>query len=215
MPIIKNGHLRRAIVLGSVALLTSALGVAVSAYMGSLGQSAGQGPGGPVGPPPGMMGQGPGGPGGPGGRGLGPGGPGGGMFGMLGPELQAVALTDAQKKQVQTVLESFQADQAAIRDRMQPARKGLNDAIAADAFDEAVIRTKAADLAAVEADSAVLQAKVRAAVHALLTPEQLQKIKELRAKMPTGPRQGPGRIEQQESEQEAPHDTGPSLPETV
>ena len=215
MPVFKNSHLRLAIVLGSVVLLTGALGVAVSAYMGSLGQSPGQGPGGSGGPPPGMMGQGPGGPGGPGGRGFGPGGPGRGMFGMLGPELQAVALTDAQKKQVQAVLESFRADQAAIRDRMQPARKALNDAIAADAVDEAVIRTKAADLAAVEADAAVLQAKVRAAVYALLTPEQLQKIKELRVKMPTGPRRGPGRIEQQESEREAPHDTGPSLPETV
>jgi len=210
-----SNHTRTAIILASVAVLTGALGIAVSAHMARSGQAGSTGAVGQGGPPPGMMGLGPGGPGGPGGRGFGPGGPGRGMFGMLGPELQAVALTDAQKKQVQAVLESFRADQAAMRDRMQPARKALNDAIAADAFDEAVIRTKAADLAAVEADAAVLQAKVRAAVYALLTPEQLQKIKELRVRMPTGPRRGSGRIEQQESEQEAPHETGPSLPETV
>jgi Spy/CpxP family protein refolding chaperone len=200
-------------ILAAVALLTGALGVAASAHMARAGQYEAQGPVGQGGPPPGMMGQGPGGFGGPGGRG---GGPGGDIFGMIGPELQALDLTDAQQKQVQAALDSFKSEQQSIRDRMQAARKALNDAIAADTFDEAVIRAKAADQAAVEADSAVLQAKVRAAVYALLTPEQVQKGKELRTRMQNRPRQGPGRIEPPDDQPKGSSDeSGVSLPETV
>jgi periplasmic protein CpxP/Spy len=197
-------------VLAAVALLTGALGVAASAHMARAGQYEAQGPGSQGGPPPGMMGQGPG---GPGGRGRGPG---GGMFGMIGPELQALNLTDAQQKQVQAVLESYKSEQQSIRDRMQAAGKALNDAIAADPFDEAVIRAKAADQAAVEADSAVLQAKVRAAVYALLTPEQKQNMKELRDRMQSQAPQGPGRIDPLDDPPHgSPDEAGVSLPEIV
>jgi Spy/CpxP family protein refolding chaperone len=202
-------------VLAAVALVTGALGVAASAHMARAGQYAAQGPGGQGGPPPGMMGQGRGGPGGPGWPGGRGGGPGGGIFGMIGPELQALNLTDAQQKQVQAILESYKSEQHSIRDRMQAARKALNDAVAADTIDEAVIRAKAADQAAVEADSAVLQAKVRAAVYGLLTPEQTQKAKELRNRMQNRPLQGPGRIEPLDEPQGSPDEAGVSLPETV
>jgi Spy/CpxP family protein refolding chaperone len=200
--------------LAAVALLTCALGVAASAHMARRGQNDGQNqavPGwqggqGRMGPGPGMRG-------GPGG----PGGPGGGMLGIMGPELQALDLTDAQQTQVKAILASHRDEQQAVGEKMRAARKALIDAIAADTFDEAIIRAKAADVAAIEADQAVLQAKTFAAVYALLTPEQITKFKELRRQMNDRPPRGPGRIRpQQDSLAPAPQShEAPSLPETV
>lgn len=148
-----------------LALVTGA-GVAVSA-------AREQGPRGPGG----FMGQmGRGGPGGPGGPGRGPGGPGGIM-----PGLRGLELTETQREQVKAALESHQAEFAAQAAKMRAAHEALQAVIAADTFDEAAIRLKSADVAAVEADGAVLRAKVYAEVWALLTPEQQTKAKTLQA----------------------------------
>lgn len=215
------------VIVAAVALLTAALGVAASAHMGRGGQGQGQAPGaagaqigpGPMGP--GGMGRGPGmrgGPGGPAGFG-GPGGMMGGPFGMLGVNLRAAELTEAQQKQVQAVVQSHREEQAAIGERMRAARAALQEAVEADAFDEAVIRAKAADVAAIEADAAVLRAKVRAEVLALLTPEQVQKVKDAPSRMrQDSPRQGAGRLRapRKDVQEPAPKaDEAPSLPVAV
>jgi Spy/CpxP family protein refolding chaperone len=202
------------VTLAAVALLTCALGVAASAHMARRGQNGGQnaaGPGDQGGQ--GRMGPGPGMRGGPGG----PGGPGGGMLGMMGPALQALDLTDAQQTQVKAILASHRDEQQAVGEKMRAARKALNDAITAETLDEAIIRAKAADVAAVDADQAVLQAKTFAAVCALLTPEQIMKFKELRAEMNDRPPRGPGRVRPQQDTQapEPQSHEAPSLPETV
>ena len=64
---------------------------------------------------------------------------------------------------------------------LRTARAALNDAVTAATFDEGGVRAKAADLAAVEADAAVLRARAHAEVWALLTPEQQQKAQQLKA----------------------------------
>ncbi len=223
------------VVVAAVALLTAALGVAASAHMSRSAQDAGQDPGvaagqrGPDQPGPGRMKPGPGMRGGPGGPG-GFGGPGGmmgrvprgtmgGPFGMLGLNLRAAELTEAQQKQVQAAVQSHREEQAAIVERMRAARVALHEAVAADAFDEALIRAKAADVAAVEADAAVLRAKVRAEVVAILTPEQIQKVKEAPSRMrQDSPRQGAGRprAPRKDVQEPAPQaDEAPSLPVTV
>jgi len=89
-------------------------------------------------------------------------------------------------------MESHRDDQKAIGDRMQKARKALHDAIAADTFDEAAIRSAAAEVGAVEADAAVLQARIHTEVVALLTPEQVKKAKELRTEMENRVKDGRG-----------------------
>jgi len=73
------------------------------------------------------------------------------------------------------------------------ARKALQEAIAADTTDEAAIREKAAEVGAVEADAAVLQARIRTEIFALLTPEQVKKAKDLRAEMENRMKDGRGR----------------------
>ena len=58
-------------------------------------------------------------------------------------------------------------------------RRALRDAIRAESFDESAIRSQAAKVAGLEADLAVQRAHVAHDIRAVLTPEQLQKLKEL------------------------------------
>jgi protein CpxP len=167
-------------VLNGLALI---LGLVMVAGLGIVAVGARQGP------PPGR------GPGGAGGRGMGMAGPLGGQRGLMGgpmggmmlPGLGQLNLTDAQKEQVRTAVQSHRDAFKAIADRAIAAREALGDAVTADTFDESAIRAKAGEVAAVELDVALLRAKVYAEVFALLTPEQQAKAKQLRA-------EGKGRI---------------------
>jgi protein CpxP len=190
MPTIKNATVRGILVLAGVAAITAAIGFVTTTQLAAgarLGQEQkqaapeGQRGFGPMGR--GMMG-----PGGPGMRG-GPGGP----FGIAGLPLRELDLTDAQREQVKAVMESHRDEQKAIGDRMMTARKALRDAVESETFDEAAIRAAAGQIGAVEADAAVLQAKIRTEIFALLTPEQVNKAKELRTELENRMKDGRGR----------------------
>ena len=192
MQTMKNVNLKGILVLAGVAVVTAAIGFATTVQLAARDdQSAAQAPAAQDGRRGGgMMGQGLMGPGGPGRRG-GPGGPGG----MFGPPLRGLDLTDAQREQVRTIMESHRDQQKAIGDSMQAARKALHEAIAADTFDENAVRAKAIEVGTIEADAAVLQAKIHGEVFAILTPEQVKKAKELRTGMENRMKdgRGPGR----------------------
>jgi protein CpxP len=100
---------------------------------------------------------------------------------MMGHALRALDLTDAQREQIRTILESHKNEFKPVAERMIVARQELNDAVTAGVVDEAAIRGAAAKVAAVEADAAVMRAKVHAEVFAVLTPEQQAKARELKA----------------------------------
>lgn len=151
--------------LAGAALLAAGIG---SAYVSAQDNSGGPGP---------FMGRGGHGPGGPGGPG-GPVGP-----GMMGLPLQRLHLTEAQRAQVKAVFDGHESDMKAVGDRMRPARKALHDAVAADTLDEAAIRQSSAEVAAVEADMNVLQARIHSEIWQVLTPEQQKEAKTLRASM--------------------------------
>lgn len=202
MRIMDTRILKGIVAVVAVAVVMAAIGVVVSAQMGPRrGMGAGQGPGGAgmMGPGPGMRG-----------------GLGGGPFGMMGPELRALDLTDAQRQQMRAIFESHQDELKALGDRMMTARKALDDSITADTVDEAAIRARAADVGTVEADAAVLRAKMHAAVFAVLTPEQQQKAKELRGTMENRMKGGRERIRQHIEQRFEPRsEQPPSEPETV
>jgi len=134
-------------------------------------------------------GQGGQGPGGPGGRYGGPGGRGrGGPGGPMGPDnplmmLGRLDLTDAQRGQVKQILDSHRDEQKALGDREFAAHSALEASIAADGLNEAVIRGKAAEVAAVESDMAVMRARVYAEIFQMLTPEQQAQAKQNQAEM--------------------------------
>jgi len=128
------------------------------------------------------------GPGSPGRRG-GPGGFGGpmGMLPMLG---RALNLTDAQRDQIKAIADSHKDEWKALADRERTARVALMTAVTADTIDEAAIRQKSAEVAAVEADAAVARAHAHAEVAQILTADQKAQLKS----MVNGPRlrpQGP------------------------
>jgi protein CpxP len=108
----------------------------------------------------------------------GPGGP--GMRGLF--PLRGLDLTDAQRDQVRAVMQSHRAEFEAQAQKLGPARRALNDAVTAETLDEAAIRQRAAEVAAIEAEGAVLRARVHGEIWALLTPEQQQKARELKAR---------------------------------
>jgi periplasmic protein CpxP/Spy len=122
--------------------------------------------------------------GGPGrGRG-GPGGPGGPLAGL---PLRELNLTDAQREQVKQIVDSRQQEARAIGERAMAARAALHAATTSPSFDEGLIRAKAADVAAIEADMAVSRARIFADVFQILTPEQQAKVKELNDSRPHRP----------------------------
>ena len=148
------------------------------------------------GPPPmgGVLGgPGPGGPhGGP--RGRGPGGPGGpmGALGELGPALRNAGVTEEQHQQIKSVMDSHRDEFQAIGERMRTAHQALRAVVEAETIDENAIRAKSQEVGTVEADMAILGAKVRAEVIGLLTAEQLEKVKAFRAEMQKRFEQGQG-----------------------
>lgn len=173
----RNISIRAAWILGA-ALLIGAAGVGVRAQ----GRGVLAGPGGPDGPGFGRRGGGPGGP-------MGRGGPGG----AIDLPLAQLNLSDQQRDQVKTILDSHQDELKALGDRQMAAREALDKAISADAIDEGAIRQKAADLGAVEADMGVARAHIRAEVWQILTADQQKQAKTLEAQRPEPPGRGRGR----------------------
>jgi Spy/CpxP family protein refolding chaperone len=138
-------------------------------------------------PPPFRGPGGPGRPGGPGGPGRfgGPGGPGmpGGPMGMLPMLAPRLGLTDAQKDQVKHIAESHKDEWKALADRGRTAHEALNDAVTAEGFDEALIRSRSAEIGFFEADMAVARARAHAEVFQILTAEQKTQMKTMQAAM--------------------------------
>jgi protein CpxP len=151
---------------------------------------------------------GPGGPGGPGFRGPGgPGGPGGPLAGLLAlhPELPlpALNLTDAQREQVRTILQGHREEGQALMQKGHSAFEALRKATEGT-VDEGAAGQQGQAVGAVIAEAAVLRAKVRGEILAILTPEQQAeaskiqaereaRMKQFRQKMEQRRKSGPAR----------------------
>jgi Spy/CpxP family protein refolding chaperone len=114
---------------------------------------------------------------------MGPGGAGRmGPMGMIRPLIARLGLTDAQKDQVKAIVQSHAGEFKALGARAASARQALNAAITADTLDDATIRQKSADVAAVDADRAVAGAHLRAEVFQILTDDQKAQAKQMMAR---------------------------------
>jgi periplasmic protein CpxP/Spy len=158
----------RRIALGGAAAVL-ALGVSAGLYASA--QNINQDP------PPFRSG-GRGGPGGPG-RWGGPGGP-MGMLPMFGRE---IGLTDTQRDQIKAIADSHKDEWQAIGDRARKAHEALNEAVTAETVNDALIRQKSAEVAAIDADMAVARAHAHAEVFQILTADQKAQIKKRQAEM--------------------------------
>ena len=175
--------LKISLAAGFVAVVLAAGSALVIAQDGPMPR---RGPGPGMGGPP---------PGGPMGGMRGPGGPMGPMAMGPGPGFRELDLSDDQKAQVKSIMESHQAEFKAVGDKIAAAREAMRTVLEAETLDESAVRAKSVEVAAAEADAAILGAKVRAQTLQVLTSEQLAKLKERQAAreaLPRRPRQ-PGR----------------------
>jgi protein CpxP len=110
----------------------------------------------------------------------GPGGPGLGGPRGGGMEFRGLDLTDDQRAQLRKIREARQNEFKAAGEKLRAAREGMRQLLTADNINEAAIRSKAAEVAAAEAEVAILNARVRQESLQILTSEQQQKLKEFR-----------------------------------
>jgi protein CpxP len=90
-------------------------------------------------------------------------------------------LSDAQRDQIKSIIDAERPDAAAL-ERSRTAHEALHAAVTADTFDEGAIRAASVEVARLEADMAVAQAKLRSAVLEILTPEQRTQLKEMESR---------------------------------
>jgi protein CpxP len=104
-----------------------------------------------------------------------------GRMGMAGLPLRGLDLTDAQREQVRGIMTARQADFKAIGDRLKNAHEAQRQAVTRVPVDENEIRARVSEASAVEADFAILRARIHEQVFQVLTPEQQAKAKTLAA----------------------------------
>lgn len=102
-------------------------------------------------------------------------------MGMQGLPLRGLDLTDAQREQVRGIMSARQADFKAIGDRLRAAHEAQRQAVTRVPVDENEIRARVSEASAVEADFAILRARIHEQVSQVLTPEQQAKAKTLAA----------------------------------
>ena len=94
-------------------------------------------------------------------------------------KLAQLGVTADQKAEVKTILRQYQPTVGPLIKQVVTERRALRDTIRAETIDETAIRAQAAKLASLQADLAVQRAHVAHDIRAVLTPEQLQKLKEM------------------------------------
>jgi Spy/CpxP family protein refolding chaperone len=99
-----------------------------------------------------------------------------------------LSLTASQVAELETALQEREPAFQALHDKIRKARGAVFDAIHADVFDEARIRSATQAVAAIEGDLAVARAGLFQKIRALLTPEQraeaVQMLSEMREQGP-------------------------------
>jgi periplasmic protein CpxP/Spy len=96
-------------------------------------------------------------------------------------DFRQLGLTDDQRQQIRAAMTSHRDEFKGVVDRIRKAREAQQAAIEQVPLNEPQIRAAASELAAAEADAAVLRARVHEQVFSLLTPDQQTKAKSLAA----------------------------------
>jgi periplasmic protein CpxP/Spy len=138
----------------------------------------------------------------------------GGPFGRegVGLPLRALDLTEEQRTQVKGIFEQHRDEGRKAAERVRAAFRAQQDAVTAMPVDEGAIRAKSAELAAAQADAAIVRARIHGAVFQVLTPEQQQKAQQLRTQRQQRMEQARERFQQRRQQrQEQPKAQQPGL----
>ena len=109
-----------------------------------------------------------------------------GAMGMAGSVMRLqkeLNVTDEQREQIRAIMEANRETGRAVMEKMRDAHQALRELAESDEVNEAAIRAKAAEVGAALGDSALMQAKVRKNIRAVLTADQIKKLDEMRDKM--------------------------------
>jgi protein CpxP len=96
-------------------------------------------------------------------------------------ELRGLDLSQEQRDQVRAIMERHREALSELRSRGRESRKEVHAAMQKSPVDEAAIRAAHSRAAEVQAEAAVLGARIREEVFGVLTPEQKEKAATLRA----------------------------------
>lgn len=81
-------------------------------------------------------------------------------------------LSTEQQEKIKVIMDEHRTKVAPMRQQLEENRDKLRQATKADTFDEAAIRTLAANQAAAKTELMVERARMKSQIHAVLTPEQ-------------------------------------------
>ncbi|MGD9250985.1 MAG: Spy/CpxP family protein refolding chaperone [Desulfobacterales bacterium] len=109
-------------------------------------------------------------------RGWGHGGHGGGFGGLK--MLMHLDLSDDQKTRIRDMLPAYRAEKGARQDALQAMRAKMRDLMEAERFDENEVRQAFREMAPLMEDMAVLRAQFMHDLKSILTPEQIDRVKE-------------------------------------
>lgn len=113
---------------------------------------------------------------------MGPGGPGGPRAHGLRFALRKLDLSESQRQEIKTIFEIEREQVRAYHESTRALGAELHDQIEADPYNESAVRAKAAAVAALGVEIAVLRARQDGRVRDVLTPEQLDQLEQMKEK---------------------------------
>ncbi len=96
--------------------------------------------------------------------------------------MQELGLTAEQRQRLQELRKQRQPEMQGLAAKLAAARQAMNEAELADPPSETAIGERAAEMAKIQDEIAVARARARQDLFSILTPEQQQKARDLRAK---------------------------------
>jgi Spy/CpxP family protein refolding chaperone len=108
--------------------------------------------------------------------------------------LLALKLTDAQQERMSSIIASYQDQRRNLWTQMRETRRNIREVLNATSFDEAKAREAYQSASVVREEMFISRAKMMAELKSVLTPEQLNQLKERRARKfkPTEQAPNPG-----------------------
>ena len=125
--------------------------------------------------------------------------------------MQAIGLTPDQHARMQQIRRGHDDDVIAAGRRLRQARRSLDLAIMSERYDEAAVRQATEELASAQADKIKLDARIRAEVRGVLTPDQVVRFHQLERQMRQEIRQQNLQERDKEMQEPAPPTTKPPL----
>ena len=96
--------------------------------------------------------------------------------------LLALKLTDAQQERMSSIIASYQEQRKNLWTQMREARRNIREVLNATSFDEAKARDAYQSASVIREEMFISRAKMIAEMKSVLTPEQLNQLKERRTR---------------------------------